>query len=258
MNGRVYLVGAGPGDPDLLTLRAHRLLQMADVLVYDRLVSEEILALVPKLTTRINVGKRPNDHPVPQQEISELLITLAASGRTVVRLKGGDPLLFGRGGEEALQLRAARIPFEVVPGITAAQGTAASAKVPLTHRGIAGSVRYLTGHCHANTELDFDWDGLADPDTTLVVYMGHANINEISRRLIAHGRSALTPVMAVSRATRSDESRLVTSLGQVAEVVNRARLPGPVLFIIGDVVRLSNIAGVRIDALQFEHMAAAE
>lgn len=256
--GKVYLVGAGPGDPDLLTLRASRLLQSGDALVYDRLVSDAILDLVPAGTPRFNVGKQPNHHPVPQNEINELLVSLARAGRTVIRLKGGDPLMFGRGGEEVLALRAAGIACEIVPGITSAQGTAASAMVPLTHRGLATSVRYLTGHCHGDAELDFDWEGLADPATTLVVYMGLSNIAEISGQLIAYGRPASTPVMAVSKATRRDEKRLVSSLGAIAGTVMEAQLESPVLFIIGEVVALCERQGKLPDGLQVNHLAAAE
>ncbi len=258
MSGRVYLVGAGPGDPGLLTLKAHTLLSTGDALVYDRLVSDEILELVPAGITRFDVGKQAENHPVPQEEINELLISLAKAGRVVVRLKGGDPLMFGRGGEEALALQAAGIPFEVVPGITAAQGTAASSMVPLTHRGVASSVRYLTGHCRADADLNFDWEGLANPDTTLVVYMGLANINEISTRLIDHGRAACTPVMAVSNATRADEQRFFAMLGSISQAVEDARLQSPVLFIIGEVVSLSKQLGIPFDAISFDHMAAAE
>jgi uroporphyrin-III C-methyltransferase len=256
--GKVYLVGAGPGDPGLLTLKAHALLQSGDALVYDRLVSMEILDMVPPGVTRIDVGKQPGHHPVPQEDINEILISLAKAGRSVVRLKGGDPLMFGRGGEEALALQAAGIPFEVVPGITAAQGTAAASMVPLTYRGVASSVRYLTGHCRGDTELDFDWDGLADPDTTLVVYMGLSHISEISTQLIAHGRAACTPVMAVSKATRTDERKFVAMLGSISQAVDEARLQSPVLFIIGEVVSLSKQLGIPYDAIHIDHMAAAE
>lgn len=258
MSGRVYLVGAGPGDPDLLTLKAHRAIATADALVYDRLVSDEVLDLVPAGVTRFDVGKRPHDHPVPQEDINELIVSLARAGRVVVRLKGGDPLMFGRGGEEAMALHAAGIPFDIIPGVTAAQGTAASAMVPLTHRGIASSVRYLTGHCRAGKDLDFDWDGLADSDTTLVVYMGLANIAEISRQLIVHGRAACTPVLAVSKATRFDERRLFALLGNIADAVENAEMDSPVLFIIGEVVALSRFAEVPLDASSATQFAAAE
>lgn len=258
MSGRVYLVGAGPGDPELMTVRSVRLLERAEAVVYDRLVSPEILNLLPPGATRIDVGKQPQHHPVPQEEINSLLINLARAGRMVVRLKGGDPLMFGRGGEEALALRSAGIPFEVVPGITSAQGTASVMTVPLTHRGIANGVRYLTGHCKADGDLDFDWEGLSDPQTTLVVYMGHANIDEISRRLMAHGRSPETPVMAVSKATRSDQRQLFSTLGEIAAATLEAGIENPVLFIIGEVVQLASILGGDIDGARDRQMVAAE
>lgn len=237
--GKVYLVGAGPGDPELLTLKALRLIQNADVVVYDRLVSEDILDLIPDGAAKVDVGKRPNDHPVPQPDINRLLVRLAENGSMVVRLKGGDPFMFGRGGEELMELASGGFPVEVVPGVTSAQGCAAAAGVPLTHRGYASGVRYITGHCRANMDLDFDWEGLADPDTTLVIYMGLANIGEISEQLIAHGLNSETPVMAINNGTRLSERRLITRLGGVAAAVRRVRFDGPVLFIVGDVVRLA-------------------
>lgn len=258
MSGHVFLVGAGPGDPDLLTLRAYRLLQSGDALVYDRLVSQEILDIVPAGATRIDVGKQPRNHPVSQEEINEILINLARAGRRVVRLKGGDPLMFGRGGEEALALSAAGVPFEIVPGISSAQGVSSSVMVPLTHRGIASGVRYLTGHCRAGAELDFDWEGLADKQTTLVVYMGLVNVAEIARQLEAHGRDPLTPVMAVSNTTRPDEIHLVSTLGKIADDVNRAGLKPPTLFIIGEVVGLAATLGTLCHAPNRVQMAAAE
>lgn len=258
MSGQVFLVGAGPGDPDLLTLRAYRLLQTGDALVYDRLVSTEILDIVPAGVTRVDVGKQPRHHPVPQEEINEILINLARAGRTVIRLKGGDPLMFGRGGEEAIALEAAGIAYEVVPGITSAQGTAASALIPLTHRGVASGVRYLTGHCRAGADLDFDWEGLADNRTTLVVYMGLANIAEIAAKLEAHGRDPLTPVMAVSNATRPDETRLVSTLGRIAGDCGQASLKAPTLFIIGEVVDLAATIGILGHAPNRVQLAAAE
>ena len=257
MVGRVFLVGAGPGNAELLTLKAHRLLQSCDVIVYDRLVSPDILAIAPTAIERVDVGKRPHSHPVPQEEINRILVVLAGQGKTVVRLKGGDPLMFGRGGEEALALQAAGIPYEIVPGITAAQGAAASATVPLTHRGLASSVRYLTGHCRADAELDFDWAGLADPQTTLVVYMGLANISQICSKLIANGRPADTPVLLVSKATWAEERRLTTTLGDVPCTAKVAGFESPILFIIGDVVAVSKLQGQRFDAPQNDHFAAA-
>jgi uroporphyrin-III C-methyltransferase len=238
MPGRVYLVGAGPGDPELLTVKALRLIGAADVLVYDRLVSPEIMALANPSALRICVGKEPKRHPVPQEEINDILIRQAMAGRMTVRLKGGDPFIFGRGSEEALALRAAGLSCEVVPGITAAQGCAAAAGVPLTHRGLATSVRLITGHCRQDEPLDFDWRGLADPETTLVVYMGAANIAEIAGRLVAEGLSPSTPVMAVNNGTTPEERRVVSELARVALDAAAAKFSGPVLFIIGAVVSL--------------------
>jgi uroporphyrin-III C-methyltransferase len=236
--GRVFLVGAGPGDPDLLTLKAARLIGRAEVLVHDRLVSPEIIAMAPKAVRRIAVGKAPKHHPVPQHAINRTLVDLARQGLTVVRLKGGDPFLFGRGGEELECLRGAGIPVEVVPGITAAQGCAAAAGVPLTHRGLATGVRYVTGHCRTDLPLDFDWAGLADPETTLVVYMGAASIAKISANLIARGMPADLPVLAVSYGTTPRERRLVARLDTIAAQASAAGLEGPVLFIVGRVVSL--------------------
>ncbi len=236
--GRVFLVGAGPGDPDLLTVKAARLLSRAEVVVHDRLVSPEILALVPPSARKIDVGKAPKSHPVPQDNINEILIDLAHKGRTIVRLKGGDPSIFGRGSEEAAALIAAGVPVEFVPGVTAAQGAAASAGVPLTHRGLASGVRYVTGHCRRDLPLDLDWSGLADPETTLVVYMGAANIAEISERLIDAGMPPSLPVLAVASATTPRERRLVSRLDRIAADADQARFSGPVLFVVGHVVSL--------------------
>ncbi len=236
--GWVFLVGAGPGDPELLTLKALRRMAQAEAVVYDRLVSPDILNLVPAAAERFPVGKAPKNHPVLQDEINDLLVALAGRGLQVVRLKGGDPFVFGRGGEEMLALKRAGIPFEVVPGISAAQGCAAEAGIPLTHRGIATGVRYITGHCRADLPLDLDWAALANSDTTLVVYMGLANIASISRALMAHGMNREMPVLAVSRATLPDERRLRAELGTIAGEVCVARMPGPVLFIIGRVLDL--------------------
>lgn len=254
---KVYLVGAGPGDVELLTLKAVRLIQGCSALVYDRLVSDDILALAPASAERFDVGKRPCHHPVPQEDINALLVSLAMRGHSVVRLKGGDPLMFGRGGEEVLVLDAAGVACEVVPGITAAQGASAAAKVPLTHRGVASGVRYLTGHCRADAALEFDWYGLADPDTTLVVYMALANIAKIARELMTHGRASDTPVLAISNATRTQERRFVTSLGALPCAAKVAGLESPVLFIIGDVVAVAQAQGQMIDVLQQVHFAAA-
>jgi uroporphyrin-III C-methyltransferase len=237
--GKVYLVGAGPGDPELLTMKAVRVIAEADAVVYDRLVPESILGTIRDGVTRINVGKRANFHPVPQAEIDEILIRLSRAGRTVVRLKGGDPFIFGRGSEEAAELEAAGIPYEVIPGITAAQGCAASARIPLTHRGLASGVRFVTGRRRASEPLDLDWKSLADPDTTLVVYMGLANIDEIVGNLIGQGLAARTPVLAVCQGTTAREQRICTSLEALPGAVRKTSFSGPVLIIIGRVAGLA-------------------
>lgn len=238
MTGKVFLIGAGPGDPELLTLKAAKALQTADVVVFDRLVSAEIMATIPKTTRQISVGKTAGFHTVPQDQINALLVKLAHEGQTVARLKGGDPLIFGRGSEEAEELAGAGILYEYIPGITAAQGAAASTGVPLTHRGLATGVRYVTGHRARDEALDLDWQSLANPDTTLVVYMGAANIGEISARLIAHGMPADIPVMAVSHATTRREDRRVSTLVRMADTFAADPMPAPVLFVIGRVVSL--------------------
>jgi uroporphyrin-III C-methyltransferase len=237
--GSVALVGAGPGDPELLTLKALKAIESADVVVHDRLVSAAVLALIPLRAARLDVGKEAGRHPIPQDEICEIIILLARSGLRVVRLKGGDPFLFGRGGEEAMALADAGIPFEVVPGITSAQGCAASQKLPLTHRTLATGVRFITGHVCVGEHGDLDWKGLADPMTTLVVYMGLGSIGEIAARLVAEGRDAATPVLAVSRGTQPGERHVGTTLGRVADDVAAAGLASPTLFFIGEVVGIA-------------------
>ena len=238
MPGRVFLIGAGPGDPDLLTVKALRLIQGADVVVFDRLVSPEIMALVPAATRRISVGKTAGYHSVPQDRINALLVDLARQGLTVARIKGGDPLIFGRGSEEAEELAAAGIPYAYVPGITAAQGAACSTGVPLTHRGLATGVRYVTGHRAKDAELELDWESLADPDTTLVVYMGAANMAEIAARLIAAGMPFNLPVLAVGHATTPREVRLPSTLAHIAADLAAHPIEAPVLFMIGRVAGL--------------------
>jgi uroporphyrin-III C-methyltransferase len=237
--GRVFLIGAGPGDPELLTLKAVRMLQAADAVVHDRLVSPEILAIAPAWARMFPVGKMPRNHTMPQPAINALLVQLAFEGLTVARLKGGDPFIFGRGSEEMLELRAAGIPVEVAPGITAAQGCAAAAGVPLTHRGLATGVRFVTGHCRAGLPLDPDWKGLADPDTTLVVYMGAGSIGGMAAKLARAGLAADTPVLAIADGTTPRARQVRTRLDRVGTDVAAARLCGPVLFVIGRVAALS-------------------
>ncbi len=246
----VHLVGAGPGDPDLLTVKAVRLLEEADVVVYDRLVSPDILALVPPGAARIHVGKATNRHTLPQDEINELLVKLARKGRRVVRLKGGDPFVFGRGSEEAEYLLAHGVRFEVVPGITAASGCAAAAGIPLTHRGLANGVHLVTGHGKDDEELDIDWDALADPDTTIVVYMGLANMATVSTRLIAAGLAAATPAAAISGGTTPRQTVCHTTLGGLPEAVARAALEPPCLLVIGRVVALAELFGDAVEPVE--------
>ena len=250
MTGRVLLVGAGPGDPELLTLKAVRALGSADVVVFDRLVSPEILDHAPASAERIDVGKRPGHHTLPQTAINALLVRLGREARTVVRLKGGDPLLFGRGGEEALALAAAGIQFEIVPGITAAQGCAASLHIPLTHRGLATGVRFVTGQRCLDEAPDHDWHGLADPATTLVVYMGLAAIAGIARRLIAHGASPRLPVVAISQGTRAASRTVRSTLASIGDDCAAARLESPTLFVIGKVADVASTLAGETDALE--------
>ena len=233
----VYLVGAGPGDPELLTLKAVRILAKADVIVHDRLVSEAVMKVGPDTAMRVSVGKAPGQHSYKQNEINALLVHLAGQGhKTIVRLKGGDPFIFGRACEEIEALEAHGIAWDVVPGITAAQGCAASARAPLTHRGMARSLRFVTGRCSADTPLDLDWKGLADPQTTLVFYMGHAAAPEISTQLIAHGLAPSTPALCISQGTTPQERRVSTRLDRLAVDLKQAQLPSPILIMIGDAI----------------------
>ncbi|GAB6054470.1 hypothetical protein JCM17960_32900 [Magnetospira thiophila] len=238
--GKVYLVGGGPGDPELLTRKAYRLLSEADAVVYDRLVSPVIVDLVPEGCTRIFVGKASGQHTLQQDKINELLVTLAQSNRRVVRLKGGDPYIFGRGSEEALHLARHGIPFEIVPGITAAAGISAATGIPLTHRRLASGVKFVTGHCRDDEELDLDWKSLADPQTTIVIYMGLSKLETLSRELIAAGLSPRTPAVAVANGTLRDQRQCVSTLEDLPNAVTAVGLISPVLCLIGDVVSLAH------------------
>ena len=234
----VHIVGAGPGDPDLLTVKARRLIDEAEVVVYDRLVSDPILALIPPGTTRIFAGKVAYNHLMPQPEINDLLVGLARSGRRVLRLKGGDPFVFGRGGEEALHLARNGVRYEVVPGVTSASGCGAYTGIPLTHRDMAHGLRYVTGHTKDEAD-ELNWASLADPDTTLVFYMGRTNVDRISAQLIAHGLPAEMPAAAVVNGTRPDQNAVITTLGELPDRVRSLNKAAPTLLIIGRVVALA-------------------
>lgn len=235
--GHVWLVGAGPGDPDLLTVKALKVLKTADVVVHDGLVSDEILGLAPADARRISVAKRKSRHSYAQDEINRMLVAFAREGLTVVRLKGGDPFMFGRGGEELEACREAGVICDVVPGITAALAASASAGAPLTHRGSAQAVTFVTGHAAAGAEPDLDWASLARANQTVVIYMGLSMAAPIAARLTGAGRSAATPALIVENASRADERRIVTTLGALAQAA--AGLTGPALLIVGEAMALA-------------------
>ena len=233
--GKVHLVGAGPGDPDLLTLRAARLLMSATLVVHDGLVDPAILAMVRPGARLVSVAKSRSRHTMKQEEINALLIREALEGNDVVRLKGGDPFIFGRGGEEAEACRAAGIPVEVVPGITSALGAAAAARIPLTHRDHASIVSFVAGQCKGLT--DQDWSGLAGKGRTLVIFMGLATAPQITEKLIEDGLTPEVPVAVIENATRSNMRVLRTSLAGLADLVRNERVQSPALIVIGDVAR---------------------
>jgi len=233
--GLVTLVGAGPGDPGLLTLRGLQVMQQADVVLYDFLVSSEVLDLVRRDAEKICVGKQAGNHLVVQEETNRLLVELAKQGKKVVRLKGGDPFIFGRGGEELEVVAAAGIPFQVVPGITAAAGATAYAGIPLTHRERAQSVMFITGQIRTDGD-GLQWSELAKGQQTLAIYMGAMKAAEISQQLIAHGRGAETPVAVISRGTRPDQLVLTGTLQHLEQLAQQA--PSPALLVIGEVVEL--------------------
>ena len=234
--GAVWLVGAGPGDPELLTIRAFNALRAADVVVHDGLVSEEILDLAPGRARRINVAKRKSRHTLPQDDINQLIVALALDGLNVVRLKGGDPFLFGRGGEELTACRDAGVECHVVPGVTAALAASAGAGAPLTHRGSAQAVTFVTGHA-AHGEPDLDWASLARPNQTVVVYMGVSTAGLIAERLTAAGRAGSTPALIVENASRADERRVLTTLSGLAEAAQAVK--GPALLMVGEAMAMA-------------------
>jgi uroporphyrin-III C-methyltransferase/precorrin-2 dehydrogenase/sirohydrochlorin ferrochelatase len=236
-NGSVALVGAGPGDPELLTVRALKLIRRADVIVYDRLVAPEIVAMARSRVQRIYVGKERSRHTLAQEQIGALLVRLAREGKRVVRLKGGDPFIFGRGGEEAETLAAQDVAFEVVPGVSAANGAAAYAGIPLTHRDHAQSCVFVAGHLKDGT-MELDWPALARPRQTIVVYMGLLGLPTLCRELIAHGLPPTTPAAIVQQATTEKQRVIAATLSTLPAEAAAARLEPPTLIIVGEVVRL--------------------
>jgi uroporphyrin-III C-methyltransferase/precorrin-2 dehydrogenase/sirohydrochlorin ferrochelatase len=235
--GEVYLVGGGPGDPDLLTFRALRLMQQCDVCVYDKLVSPEVMEMVRRDAELIFVGKSRDQHTMPQEEINELLARLALQGKRVLRLKGGDPFIFGRGGEEIETLMERGVPFQVVPGITAANGVSSYAGIPLTHRDYAQACLFITGH-HKDGSIDMDWVAMSRPNQTVVIYMGLVGLKEICEKLIAHGVSASMPAAVVQQGTTQKQKVVAATLADLAEKVHAAEMKPPCLTIIGEVVKL--------------------
>ncbi|HSZ51470.1 MAG TPA: uroporphyrinogen-III C-methyltransferase [Caulobacteraceae bacterium] len=239
-HGEVWLVGAGPGDPDLLTVKALKILAAADVVVHDGLVSDEVLSLAPQKARRISVAKRRSRHSYAQDEICRMLVAFAREGLNVVRLKGGDPFMFGRGGEELEACREAGVACHVVPGVTAALAAGASAGAPLTHRGAAQAVTFVTGHAKAGEAPDLDWPALARGNQTVVIYMGLATASAIAGRLIGAGRAPSTPAVIVENASLPMERRIVTTLSGLAEAA--AGLDGPALLMVGEAMALARPA----------------
>ncbi len=237
-SGKVWLVGAGPGDADLLTVKALRIIQQADLILYDRLVSEEIRALFPAQTAALFVGKSKNHHSVPQDTLNHLLVEKAREGLNICRLKGGDPFIFGRGSEEMLVVRDAGIDVEVVPGITAASGATSYAGIPLTHRGLSQACSFITGH--GADGLDLNWSALAQSGHTLVFYMGLSKLGEIQQQLIQHGLAAATPAALIENGTRADQRVVTGPLRELASLAETHAIQSPALIVVGEVTRLAH------------------
>lgn len=258
--GHVTLVGAGPGDPDLLTVKAARALREATLVLYDALVSKDVLALVPASADRVYVGKTSGHHSLSQEGIIELMLRLAGGGRRLVRLKGGDPYIFGRGGEEAQALAAAGIPFDVIPGISAAQGASASTGIPLTHRDHAESLVYATGHLRGEGDertVDLDWQLLSRPRQTVVIYMGVGTLPVISTQLQAHGLAGSTPAAIIERATQPGQRTITGTLATLPELARRHDVRAPALIMIGTVVTLRDELGQATSVPTLARIAAA-
>jgi uroporphyrin-III C-methyltransferase len=235
--GCVYLIGAGPGDPELLTLRAARLLAEADTVVYDHLVAPAILAMAPLHAERIYCGKQRGNHALPQEELNMLLVRLAKAGKRVMRLKGGDPYIFGRGGEEVEILAQHAVPFEVIPGVTAATGVSAYAGIPLTHRDYAQSCVFVTGHLQDGS-MNLDWPGLSRTYQTIVVYMGLPGLEILCRELVAHGLPSAWPAAIVQQGTTTNQRTVTGTLATLPSLAQAAKLRAPTLIIVGEVVKL--------------------
>lgn len=234
--GEVALVGAGPGDPDLLTLQAYRFIQQAEVVIYDRLVSKEIMALVPNNAELVYVGKKQAEHRVPQDGINQLLVEHAKQGKKVVRLKGGDPFVFGRGGEEAQVLLNNHVACHIVPGITAASACTSYVGIPLTHRSVSRSCTFITGHVQENGELDIPWNTLSDVQQTVVFYMGVKSLPIIIKQLEKAGRSDQTPAALIRKGTQPDQQVFIGTLHSLNDLVKKHKITPPTLIVIGDVV----------------------
>lgn len=236
--GSISIVGAGPGDPELITVKAMKRIQAADVLLYDRLVNEELLSYGKNDAIRIYCGKAPGQHSMPQEAIERLMIKHAAGGSHVVRLKGGDPFVFGRGGEEALAAASAGLPYEVIPGITSAIGAAASAAIPLTHRGLSASFAIVTGTRCNNQADPVRWDALAHSVDTLVIYMGIGGLGEIREQLLKHGKDAATPAALIENGTTDKERTVTGTLGNIDKLASVMKISNPAIIIIGETVKV--------------------
>lgn len=236
-NGKVWIVGSGPGDPELLTLRAYNAIRTADLILFDHLVSEEIRELFPRSVPAVYVGKRKGEHSIEQKDLNALLLEKAREGLRVCRLKGGDPFVFGRGGEELLALLKGGVAAEIVPGITAASGCSTSAGIPLTHRGVAQGCTFVTGH--GERDLKLNWQALVNLKHTLVFYMGLSRANLITEQLIQHGMASTTPTAIIENGCREKQRVLIGSLDRLAETVRNGEVKSPALIVVGDVVSLA-------------------